>query len=108
VFSGSRRGPRWAFQIGKQPAERPVRGRVVVNSVSVAQIAAQRGHGITWLPGLIARDDVKRRALVPVLKGFWPPPVPVQLVYPSARHLAPQVRAAIELLAGRLKTVLAL
>jgi DNA-binding transcriptional LysR family regulator len=35
------------------------------------------------------------------LESFWPPPVPVQLLYPTSRHLAPQVRAAVELLMDR-------
>jgi DNA-binding transcriptional LysR family regulator len=45
--------------------------------------------------------DVARGKLVPVLESFWPPPVPVQLLYPTSRHLAPQVRAAVELLMDR-------
>jgi DNA-binding transcriptional LysR family regulator len=72
----------------------------------VAQLATLRGHGVAWLPSPFARDGLKSGALVPVLKQFWPPPMPVQLVYPSARHLAPPVRAAIELLAARLKQIL--
>ncbi len=106
VFSGSSRGLRWPFQIGKRLQEVPVQGRVVVNSLAVAQLAAERGHGVTWLPAPFGRDGLKRGALVAVLRRFWPPPIPVQLVYPSARHLAPQVRAAIELIARRVKDVL--
>jgi DNA-binding transcriptional LysR family regulator len=105
VFSGSVRGLRWPFQIGKRLQDVPVQGRVVVNSLAVAQRAAARGHGVAWLPAPFARDDVQRGALVPVLRKFWPPPTPVQLVYPSARHLAPQVRVAIELIASHLKKV---
>jgi DNA-binding transcriptional LysR family regulator len=103
VFSGTTRGLRWPFQIGKTLHEFPVHGRVVVNSLWMAQMAARRGHGVTWLPPTFARDEVRRGTLVPVLRKFWQPPMPMQLVYPSARHLAPQVRAAIELLAVRLK-----
>jgi DNA-binding transcriptional LysR family regulator len=103
VFSGSRRGLRWLFQIGKKLVELPVHGRIVVNSLSVTQLATVRGHGVARLPSPFASDGLKSGALVPVLKQFWPPPMPVQLVYPSARHLAPPVRAAIELLAARLK-----
>ena len=106
VFSGSSRGLRWPFQIGKRLQEIPVQGQIVVNSLAVAQLAAERGHGVTWLPAPFGRDGLKRGALVAVLRRFWPPPVPVQLVYPSARHLAPQVRVAIELIARRLKEVL--
>lgn len=106
VFSGSARGLRWPFQIGNRIQEVPVQGRLVVNSLSVAQLAACRGHGITWLPGPFGREEVKRGALVPVLRKFWPPPAPVHLVYPSARHVLPQVRVAMELIASRLKEVL--
>ena len=106
VFSGTTRGLRWQFQIGKKLVDVPVQGRVVVNHLSVAELAAKRGHGIAWLPTPFGRDALKSGALVPVLRKFWPPPVPVQLVYPSARYLAPQVRVAIELLAARLKKVL--
>src|SRR5882672_10118318 len=94
VFSGSARGLRWPFQIGKRLQDVPVQGRVVVNSLAVAQGGAARGHGVARLPAPFARDDAQRGALVPVLRKFWPPPTPVQLVYPSARHLAPRVRVA--------------
>jgi DNA-binding transcriptional LysR family regulator len=106
VFSGSRRGLRWPFQIGKKLVEIPVNGRVVLNNLAMVQLAARRGYGITWLPAPLARDDLRRGSLVPVLRQFWPPPVPVQLVYPSARHLSPQVRVAIDLLAARFKSLL--
>ncbi len=103
VFSGSPRGPRWRFKVGKRAIDVPVRGPLVTNSVELTRLAALRGHGITWMPELFARKDVEAGRLVPVLESFWPDPVPIQLVYPSARHLAPQVRAAIELLVSRLK-----
>jgi DNA-binding transcriptional LysR family regulator len=106
VYSGAARGLRWQFQIGKNLVDLPVRGRIVVSNLSVAQLAAERGHGITWLPTPFAREEIRHGVLVPVLRKFWPPPVPMQLVYPSVRHLAPQVRAAIELLAVRLKELL--
>jgi DNA-binding transcriptional LysR family regulator len=41
-------------------------------------------------------------ALVRLLKTFERPPVPVQLVYPSARLLAPRVRAFLDFVAPRL------
>jgi DNA-binding transcriptional LysR family regulator len=106
VFSGAPRGLRWQFQIGKRLIDLPVEGRVVVNDLALAQRAATRGHGVAWLPAPFGREEVKSGALVPVLRKFWPTPVPVQLVYPSARHLAPQVRATIELLTAKLKKAL--
>lgn len=99
VFTGLSRGSRWAFEIDGKQVDVPVRGRVVGNSVSVTRLAAVRGFGISWLPEVVGAIDVNKGLLVPVLKKFWLPPVPIQLVYPSARMLAPQVRVAIEALA---------
>jgi DNA-binding transcriptional LysR family regulator len=98
VFSGLARGARWTFEIEGKPIDVPVRGRVIANSIAVARLAALRGVGVTWLPTPVAQTDVEEERLIPVLKKFWLPPVPIQLVYPSARMLAPQVRVAIEAL----------
>jgi DNA-binding transcriptional LysR family regulator len=103
VFSGSRRGERWRFHHRKRIEDITVGKRIVANAIVVVRLAAIAGHGVAWIPGMIAAGDVERGKLVPVLAAYWPPPIPVQLVYPSARHLAPQVRAAIDLLQERLK-----
>lgn len=103
VFSSSARGGRWRFRVGRKAVDVTVRGRFKVNHLPVMRAAAVRGHGIAWLPGPAATDDVAKGRLVPVLREFWPEPTPLQLIYPSARNLAPQVRAAIDLLAEALR-----
>lgn len=75
------------------------------NSLLVARRAAIDGLGIAWLPEYVARAEVARGALAPVLESFWPAPTPIHLVYASSQHLAPQVRAAVELLATSLRKV---
>ena len=101
VFSGTSRVERWRFQHKKRTVEVTVRKRMVSNALSIVRLAALAGHGIAWMPGSYASAEVARGKLVPVLSEHWPPPMPLQLVYPSSRHLAPQVRAAIELLLAR-------
>lgn len=90
---------------GRQRDEVKLKRRLVVNSLRVVAKAAIAGFGIAWLPELLAAEHVANGTLVPVLPETWPPSAPFSLVYPSARHLAPQVRAAIELLATRLAIV---
>jgi DNA-binding transcriptional LysR family regulator len=101
VFSGSTRRERWKFQHGKRTEEVTVKKRIVANALSVVRLAALAGHGIAWMPGTVADPEVARGKLVPVLQKHWPAPMPVQLLYPTSRHLAPQVRAAVELLLAR-------
>ena len=102
VFSGSTRRERWSFQRGKRTEEITVKKRIVANALSVVRLAALAGHGVAWMPGTVANADVARGKLAPVLQKHWPAPMPVQLLYPTSRHLAPQVRAAIDLLLQRL------
>jgi len=101
VFSGSSRGERWRFQHKQRTEEVTVRKRIVANALVIVRQAAIAGHGIAWLPGPYVSAELARGKLVPVLADRWPPPVPMHLVYPSARHLAPQVRVALELLRER-------
>jgi DNA-binding transcriptional LysR family regulator len=99
VFTGSQRRARWGFAIDGKHTEITVRGRVVANSLAVVRMAAIREHGIAWLPDPLSAHQQEAGLLIPVLKKFWLPPTPLQLVYPSSRSLAPQVRVAIESLA---------
>jgi LysR family transcriptional regulator for bpeEF and oprC len=103
VFTGSSRGGRWRFHRGRKIEDVTVPRRIVVNDLSIARLAAAQGHGIAWLPESLARPDLDDGALVPVLADAWEPPLFLHVLYPSSRYLAPQVRAAIELLVLRLK-----
>jgi DNA-binding transcriptional LysR family regulator len=85
---------RWRFQQRKRTEEITVKKRIVPNALSVVRLAALAGQGIARIPGGYASADVARGKLVPVLESFWSPSVHVQLLYPTSRHLAPQVRAA--------------
>ncbi len=102
VFTGTQRRARWGFEIDGKPVEVTVRGRMVTNNIEVVRMAALRGHGIAWLPQPIAARDLEAGTLMPVLKKFWQAPTPLQLVYPSSRSLAPQVRVVIDALAKEL------
>lgn len=103
VFTGTSRGGRWLFQTGKRREEVAVPRTIVCNDLGLVRLAAIAGHGIAWLPEPLASAALARKQLVPVLEHAWPAPTPLQIVYPSARHLAPQVRVAVELLVERLK-----
>ena len=51
-------------------------------------------------------EDIKAGRLVPVLETFAPPPVPVQIIYPQSRLVAPKVRAFVDFASPRLKAAL--
>jgi DNA-binding transcriptional LysR family regulator len=105
VFLGSSRGAGFAFQVGRKLVTVRVRGRVVSNQLGFVRRAAVLGRGIAWLPLPVVRAELAAGSLAPVLERYWPPSHPLQLVYPSARELAPQIRVALDHLAARLAVI---
>lgn len=59
------------------------------------------GFGIIQAPGIAVAEHLDSGALVEVLRAYRPAPRPVSVLYPSRRHLAPQVQAFIEWLQVR-------
>lgn len=93
----------WHFERDGRAFEVRVSGSVNINSFAVLHGLARHGLGVIRLPEYIVAADVEAGVLVPLLDGWAPPAVPVHVVYPSARHLSPRVRAFAELVATDLK-----
>lgn len=77
--------------------------RLEVNDAAAALTAAERGEGITLALCYMAAAMVADGRLAVVLDRFTPPAVPIQLVYPQARLLAPKIRAFIDFAVPRVK-----
>jgi len=61
------------------------------------------GIGITCVASYQVADDVAAGRLVELLPAYAPPPVPITLVQPPGRHVAPRVRLMVEFLAQGLR-----
>ncbi len=78
-----------------------VSGSVHANSGRFLEALALEGLGIAYEPDFIAGPEVRAGRLVPILRAFQPSPSPIQLVYPSRRHLSAKVRAFADFLRER-------
>ncbi len=78
----------------------PVAGRFGADNADAVLRAALAGVGIALIAEVVARAEIAAGQLVPLLAGYEPAGLPITLVYPSRRHLAPRVRAVIDFLAG--------
>jgi DNA-binding transcriptional LysR family regulator len=92
----------WVFH-DRQDREHKVRigGPIHANSGRFLEALAVAGAGITCEPDFIVGPDVRRGALVPLLRDYAPPVSAIHVVYPSRRHLSAKVRAFTDFLAGR-------
>ncbi|MBK1657477.1 LysR family transcriptional regulator [Paracraurococcus ruber] len=102
VFHGRAFPPDWRFAAPDgQEATVRVTPRFAVNEARAAVAAAVAGHGILRALSYQMADELASGALVRLLPAWETPPLPVQLVFPSARLLPPRVRAFLDFAAPR-------
>jgi len=87
---------RWSFEANGAAVSVPIHPRLVVNSVQAALDAAIAGGGIVRLLSYQSAVPEAEGRLVRVLDRPPQPPVPVHIVHPAGRHLAPKARLFID------------
>jgi DNA-binding transcriptional LysR family regulator len=106
IFASSRPGPpEWRFRRSGRDQALRLRPRLIVNEVDAMLIAVRAGRGIARPLSYQVADDLASHSLVRLLPEYEPPPLPVQLVTPSARHLPPKTRAFLDHAARSLATL---
>ena len=76
--------------------------RLMVNEIEAILMAVEAGRGMGRPLSYQVADQLAAGTLVRLLPDFEPEPFPVHLLVPSARHMAPRVRACFDHLAGHL------
>jgi DNA-binding transcriptional LysR family regulator len=98
----------WTFATSDGSQQFHVSGGLLANDVSAVHLAALSGYGIALLPLFEVLDDLRSGMLVCVLSEFPAPSVPLSLVYPSRRHLAPRTRVVFEFILEQVRQVQAM
>jgi DNA-binding transcriptional LysR family regulator len=89
-------GAAWDYvDAGGSPRSVPMRANVTVNGTDAYQAAALAGLGLIQAPALGLDALVAAGELVDVLPDLRAPPMPVSLMLPHRRQLAPRVQAAL-------------
>ncbi|MBP6014998.1 MAG: LysR family transcriptional regulator [Alphaproteobacteria bacterium] len=96
-FSGLTASTDWRFRRNGKDENVSLTPRYTTNSADAAIGLALRDGGLTCVLAYQAADAIKAKALKIVLAEFGPPPLPIQLVYPTSRLLSAKVRAFVDL-----------
>jgi DNA-binding transcriptional LysR family regulator len=88
----------WQLQDGRRAVELVPASTVTMNDGEALVAAVAEGMGLVQVPEYIAGETLRRGRVIEVLARFRPPPLPISVVYPSARRVTPRVRALIEVL----------
>jgi DNA-binding transcriptional LysR family regulator len=95
----------WTFQKKNRTQKIKVPSRLEVNRAEAAIVLALKGKGLARILSYQAAPELKEGSLVRVLKAYEMPAAPVQFVYPSARLLAPRVRAFLDFAAAQISSL---
>lgn len=102
LFSNQANSADWRFAVPGGDLTVRVSGRLQVDRAEAAIAAALAGRGIVATLSYQLAPHLADGSLVRLLQEFERPPVPVQLVFPTARLMAPRLRAFIDFAAPRL------
>ena len=91
-----------SLQRDNEKAHVPVAARLLVSDFDVLYSATVAGLGIGLVPAFRCLDDLRAHRLERVLREWSAPPVPVHVVYPTARHLSAKAKSFIEFLQQRM------
>lgn len=107
LFAGLGADPVWRFPLpggaaGEQEVAVRIAPRFTVTQAEAAVAAACAGRGVVRALSYQVAEELAEGRLVRILAAWEPPPVPVHLVFPSARLMAPRLRAFLDFAAPRL------
>ena len=88
-------GAGWEYQNGGVVRVHPMRSAIVVNGTDAYQAACLAGLGLIQAPLHGTQRLVDAGLLVDVMPEFTAAPMPVSLLYPHRRQIAPRVQAIL-------------
>jgi DNA-binding transcriptional LysR family regulator len=106
AFTALMPGREWRYDEGGVDRRVAVRPRLEINDAASAIAAAEAGEGITVALSYMVAQKIRDGRLAIVLPRHLPAPVPVQLIYPQSRLVAPKVRAFLDFADPKLRSAL--
>jgi DNA-binding transcriptional LysR family regulator len=95
----------WRFTGRDGPLSVRVSGAFIANDSQAVHRAARAGHGIALLPEIQLIDDLRAGRLFRLLEDYPSQRVPVHIVYPSRRNLAPRTRVVMDFLVEQTRAI---
>jgi DNA-binding transcriptional LysR family regulator len=84
------------LESGDRSAQVSLSPRMLVNDMDILRECAMSALGIALLPAFQCVEDLRGAKLERVLRDWNVPPTPIHVVYPTARHVSPKVKAFVD------------
>ncbi len=76
--------------------------RLLISDIDILHAVTSAGLGIALLPAFRCVEDLRDRRLERALRDWSAPASPVNVVYPSTRHVSPKVKSFVDHLVERM------
>lgn len=86
----------WRFEQGEDFINAPIDGRLAINNFILLKQAVQAGAGIARLPSYLAKQELERGELVPLLEDFQTGEYPIYVVYAYQKAIPLKVRRFVD------------
>lgn len=106
AFEGLQANREWRFGTDAGGLSVPIRPKFSVNTADAVIDAATAGVGIARVRSYQAAAAIQSEQLVPILRPYAPPPMPVQLVARNLRSQPLKQRVFLDFVTPRLKSAL--
>ena len=100
-FTHWRHETRWRLAGPADADASPPACRMRSNNGEVLSHAAIEGLGVVMQAEAMLADEMARGRLVPILRGYWPTPRPMHLIYPRDRQSTPKLSSFVEFVVER-------
>ena len=102
LFGTGASGAHLRLEKNGEEAQVTLSPRMLVNDMDVLRASAAAGIGIAVLPAFQCAEELRARKLTRVLHDWDVPSTPIHVVYPTARHVTPKVKAFVDHLQQRM------
>lgn len=99
-YTNLRTATTWPFRRGNEIIHQKVQPSFQTNNAELIRVAALDGKGLAMLPAFMIEDEVERGLLVPIMCDYGLPDVPVNVLYPSRKHMTAAMRTFLDYAAG--------
>lgn len=98
VYTGFARPAQWAFdsEFGRHVVD--VVPRLAVDSADALAEAVRAGLGIAMVPAWLLGPEIENGSVEALLGDYYPPTLPIHIVYPETRWLSLRARSFIDFL----------
>ena len=102
LFGGGRTSTQLTFEGEMKTVDLQLEPRLLTGDMDVLFGAVASGIGIGVLPAFLCVEALRSGKMERVLREWQLPAVPMQVVYPSTRHLSPKVKTFVDHLQERM------